>query len=381
MTELSKVSGAPTPIQVRKGLFGRIRAWTRRLLEKRNRNSPSQSMPGPGERARIDFRTNMSRMIERIEAAIAAGGDREASTIIQWFKSHKKTMDTLFWHEDGDQAKVAHFVNAIDEQVACANYHAYLIEKSVEFSYLAWPRRIGQYIYGKSVLDIGCGFGAFGNAFFAGGAKSYTGLDPQMPLDSATVKNKRTQRKADLGMSPREIMAACPNIRLMNCKFEELEGRERFEVITLHNVTEHLLGIREILPNLKNLLTDDGLLIFHHHNFYCWNGHHMPPKQPEQYDENSLDHIQFADWNHILIAPDVAKDHYFNRNLNQIRLDEINQITKDNFDIMVWDEVHSPPSSVARLNDDIVAKIQIFDPTLTQRDLLVNAAFCVAKMK
>lgn len=383
MANAAQKSRTTSSNPARKSLFARIRGRVRRLLGKgKNPRDPEAGNgPGPGERARMDFRANMARMIEDMETAIAAGDEQEAARVWQWCRSHRKTLKSLKWHLDGDQAKIAHFANAADEQVACANYHPYLIEKSAEFNYLTWPRHIGKYIRGRSVLDIGCGFGAFGTAFFASGAASYTGIDPQMPLDSTTVKNKRIRAKADLGMSPRDIMAACPDIRLMNCRFEELEGVERFDVVTLHNVTEHLHGIREILPSLKNLLADDGLLIFHHHNFYCWNGHHLRPNQPQQYDEKSPEQARIVDWNHIIVAPDMPEGHYFNQNLNQIRLDEIKQITEDNFDILVWEEVPSTPATLARFNEDILAKLQDFDPTLTPRDLRINAAFCVARVK
>ncbi|MEO1169663.1 MAG: class I SAM-dependent methyltransferase [Pseudomonadota bacterium] len=376
MTESRSIDAAPD----RPGLLTRIGSWLRSIRQS-GKEPPAQPQFGSGEQARRDFRAGLPRMIDQVETAIENGDEAAAEAAIDWFKGHAKTLDNIRWNDCGDAAKAAYFAFSSSNSHACHNYNAHLIEKSAEFDYIGWPREIGEYIRGRRVLDVGCGFGAFGTGFLIAGAHSYVGVDPKMKLDSQRAKNKRKRERADLGMTPRQIMTACPNIEYLASSYEELEHGRRFDVISMHNVTEHLLGIREVLPDMKGLLDDEGLLIFHHHNFYCWNGHHLPPRTPERYDETSAEQAQFADWNHILVAANQPPNHYFNTSLNQIRLDEIKTLTADNFEILAWDERESPPSTLARLDDAILAKVRAFDPSLTRRDLVINAVFCVARRR
>lgn len=333
---------------------------------------------GAASREPSDFEARLKAHVETVDA----GTDGNAATkAIRWLRAHEAQIAAANWANDVDLAKAAHFAFAKGPKIACENYEPYLIEKSVEYGYLTWPRRVQDYIRHRKVLDIGCGFGAYGNGFLAAGATEYTGIDPQMPLDSPKVKNKRQRQRADLGMTPRDIMERCPKIRLINGVFEDLATDDKFGAVTLHNVTEHLHNIRSILPDMKALFEDDGYLIYHHHNFYCWNGHHKAPVRPEVYTPGEGEQDLVADWNHILIAPDLPPDHYFNTNLNQIRLDEIKAITYEHYDVEIWNEVESSKSVRARLTDTVMKRLQKFDETLTERDLMVNAVLCIAKPK
>lgn len=325
----------------------------------------------------------LAELPDRIAALDTAIGTDEADARrhIQWLRKKSDHLRVANWADDADCAKAAHFAFAKSPARALRNYDPALIAKSVEYGYIVWPRRIQDYVAHRSVLDVGCGFGAFGNGFLVAGAESYTGIDPQMPLDSSTVKNKRKRKKANLGVTPNQIMQRCPDIHLINGVIEDLETKATFDAVVLHNVTEHLHNIRNIIPNIRTLLNPDGHLIYHHHNFYCWNGHHKMPNRPEQYVPGLAEHDEVADWNHILIAPDLPEDHYFNTNLNQIRLDEIKDITYDNYDVVKWIEIESPDAVAERLTDDVFARLRGFDDSLTRRDLMVNAALCVAKLK
>lgn len=333
--------------------------------------------------AREEAQEFLAELPDRVKALEEAmdGGRERPDKHIKWLRKNADHLHVVNWSKDVDQAKAAHFAFAKSPAHAKKNYVSDLVTKSVEFDYITWPRKIQDYIRGKSVLDVGCGFGAFGNGFLVAGAKAYTGIDPQMPLDSSRVKNKRKREWSDLGMTPNEIMQECPDIHLINGIIEDLETKATFDAVVLHNVTEHLHNIREIIPRIRTLLNPGGYLIYQHHNFYCWNGHHRAPNQPRQYEKGSPKHDEVADWNHILIAPDLPEDHFFNTNLNQIRLDEMKSLTYDNYNVEKWLEIESPPAVADRLTDDILSRLHDFDESLTRRDLMVNVALCVAQTK
>ncbi|MBC2777795.1 class I SAM-dependent methyltransferase [Parasphingopyxis marina] len=353
--------------------------------ETRKKAAASEAKPSRQKKPVSDFDSMLAERIAKIEAALPerARPERmaELRKHIRWIKGQAEKIEDRNWANDVVYAKAAYFLNAPTPKPAIDNYDSDLIAKSVEYGYIIWPRRIRAYIRHGKVLDIGCGFGAFGNGFLVAGAADYVGIDPKMPLDSSAVKNKRKRIKADLGITPRDIMRKCPNIRLINGVVEDLGASEQFDVVALHNVTEHLANIREIIPDIRKLLKPGGRLIYHHHNFYCWNGHHQAPNQPQNYTPGVAEQDRMADWNHIIAAPDMPADHYVNAGLNHIRLNEIKAATERHYALEIWKEIDSPAAVTKRLNHSVLAKIQNFDPTLTKRDLTVNAVLCVATPK
>jgi SAM-dependent methyltransferase len=285
------------------------------------------------------------------------------------------------WTTDRAQATIAFFHHAPDLDTALRNYDPHLIDVSTRFDYISWPRRIQEYVRGMSVLDVGCGFGGFGMGFLIAGTKAYTGLDPAMDLDSSRAKNKRTRRWEDMGVTPRQIADALPSIRLLQESSEDTSLNETFETITLHNVTEHLMRLDEVLADLTRLCSDETHIVFHHHNFYCWNGHHLAPNQPEQLDENSAEHLSLCDWRHIDLVPNLPADHYIRTNLNRVRLDGLHDSIARYFEIVRWDEIPSSPATLARLTPQILSRLHDTTPDLTVRDLSINAVFAVARVQ
>jgi SAM-dependent methyltransferase len=285
------------------------------------------------------------------------------------------------WGQDRRLARLAYFRHCSDVGAALRNYDAHLIDISAEFDYIRWPQRIQQYVRGKTVLDIGCGFGGFGMGFLIAGATAYTGLDPKMELDSSRAKNKRTRRWDDMGVTPREIAAALPAIRLIQSSSEDHSVDETFDTITLHNVTEHLLRLDEVMSGLPRLSKKHTNVVFHHHNYYCWNGHHLPPNQPKQLDETNPKHQQVYDWRHINMLRDVPDDHYVKTALNRVRLDDLHRITEKYFDIIQWEEVPSSDETLARLTPEIVERVGQAVPDITERDLTTHVVFAVARPK
>jgi len=285
------------------------------------------------------------------------------------------------WTRDRRQATIAYFHHATDLDVALRNYDPHLIDISTRFDYISWPKRIQEYVRGKTVLDVGCGFGGFGIGFLIAGTKEYTGLDPAMELDSSRAKNKRQRKWDDMGVTPRQIADALPAIRLFQSSSEDKSFDETFDTIALHNVTEHLIHLEEVLSGLTRLCKPDTDVVFHHHNYYCWNGHHLPPNQPAQLDEEDSRHREVYDWRHINLVADLPPDHYIMTNLNRVRLDELHDLTSKYFDIVRWDEIPSSEQTLARLTPAIVERAREAVPDITERELRTNAVLGVARPK
>jgi tetratricopeptide (TPR) repeat protein len=324
-------------------------------------------------------RGRIGDLIKRIETCLAAEDLGAARQEAEGLNDFETLVRGSAWADDHVLAKAAHFVFAADIERACLNYDARLIEQSVDCGYLTWPKRIQPHVRGKDVLDVGCRFGGFGTGFLAAGARNYTGLDPAIDLKSLRTKNKRMQTWVEMAMSPEEIMAAVPDIRLLKGKSEDLSIDAKFDTISLHNVTEHLMEIEKVFQGLLPRMCEASELVYLHHSFYCWSGHHMEPRRVSACDPENPKHVQFVDWNHILLDPAAVEDEYFKNHLNRIRLDELKDLTETYFAVDEWQEIDSGAAVLQRLTPEIVEKVSSFDPTLTERDLRVNAVFCVAK--
>lgn len=338
------------------------------------------------------------RLVDQIEQAESLGSARTALALIDAgylsARANGPTPEMLKaaadlaalppvegWARNPETAKIAYFQNASDLTAALRNYDAHLIEVSCEFDYISWPKRIQDHVRGKSVIDVGCGFGGFGMGFLVAGATSYFGLDPVMQLDSTRAKNKRTRTWSDMGITPREIAKALPAIRLHEGTSEDLELVEKFDTVSLHNVTEHLIQLDLVFNGLGVLCGPDTHIVFLHHNFYCWNGHHFSPVQPAQLDENDPAHQVVYDWRHINFAANLPEDHYFKTHLNRVRLDEIRAITEKYFEIAEWREIPSNAATLARLTPEVLARVRRTIPDIQERELTTNVVFCVARLR
>ena len=363
---------------------------------RRDAETAATLMPDPGAAGRLLVRIDKARAGERDQDVLAEARTLLAVVDAGYLEARRSgPTDELRqaaqrlseleiggdWTADPEAAKVAFFSNASDVDAALRNYDADLIEVSAEFGYITWPRRIQEHVRGRSVLDVGCGFGGFGMGFLVAGATSYLGLDPEMDLETTDAKNKRIRRWSDMGITPREIAETLPAIRLVRGKSEDLSLGETFDTISLHNVTEHLQELDRVFAGLVPLCTPDTTLVFHHHNFYCWNGHHEDPVQPEQYDESRWIHRQIADWRHIDIVPSLPPYHRYLSDLNRIRLDELRAITEKYFEIRRWEEIPSSRATLERLTPEIVDRVRQTVPDLTERDLSINVVLAIASPK
>ena len=208
--------------------------------------------------------------------------------------------------------------------------HEELIGRAVDFGYLHWPRRIQQSVKDKDVLDVGCGTGIHGIGYIVVGARSYTGMDPMIKLDHDRTKNIRKRTRETFGWTPRQICEQFSRIELFPGTFEDFDSDRTFDVAISHNVTEHLIHIDELLNDTAERLRPGGILIFNHHNFYCWNGHHQQPRTVNEIKPGDTTQKQFLDWAHIRF--EAPEGHYFHRGLNKIKLDDLRDIVDRDYD-------------------------------------------------
>lgn len=360
-------------------LLGR---WTSKLLRQKQPLPPQPMSKSRRIQAKwAELQDGIPARLRRIESLLANKDIDSAADVAAWFQNYRDMLDLYFWLEDPETSKAAHFAYSVDLRHACVNYCPTLIEAVPRFGYHGWARKIREYVGGADVLDIGCGSGLYGTAFLMMGAKSYTGVDPSMALDSRRIKDKTKRKPAELPMTLREMSDRCPAITLISETYENFSAAHKFDLISLHNVTEHLNNIDTILLDVRRHARDDGRLVYNHHNFYCWNGHHGAPRNAAQIDPASCDQQKLIDWNHVLNADRFLSDHYLKKKLNRIRIDELKRLTRINFDIDSWSENPSPPDVLERLTPEIWDKLQAFDNSLTRTDLETNVAICVATPK
>ncbi|QUS58251.1 class I SAM-dependent methyltransferase [Pseudovibrio brasiliensis] len=293
----------------------------------------------------------------------------------------KKICPADDWDNHELQAKVAYFHNSVNIKQSLKSFEPELIEKAVELGYCTWPKKIQRHVKGKHVLDVGCGFGGYAFGYLCAGAKSYTGIDPAMSLSEKRMRNKRIRQWVEVPRSAQEIASSIEDIELLQTSTHELLGQNTYDVVCLHNVTEHLLDIKNVFSDIAKLLAKNGKLIFLHHNFYGWSGHHMTPHNPSVLDTKNPEHLKFCDWNHISIVEDLPADHYLHTNLNQLRIGEMQKLTEDFFKIKTWELRPSPDSVLKRLTPEIIEKIQGALPDFTTEELETNAVFCIANAR
>jgi SAM-dependent methyltransferase len=278
------------------------------------------------------------------------------------------------FHNDPDAAREAYFHFNGTSPEAAANFDAGLIEQAVAFDYLSWPRKIRTYVRDQDVLDVGCGTGLHAVGYLVVGAKSYTGLDPRVKLDDDKSKNLRRREWMSFGWTPATMMDALPRVRLIAGTFEQVAPEERFDLVVMHNVTEHLMNLEEVIAGARERVRDGGRLLYNHHNFYCWNGHHQKPKFAEEIDPEDPVQRQFYDWAHLDFEP--RPDHPIGRSLNRVRLDEIRALTERYFEIERWEE---RPSNERQGAGRLTPEVRARHPAFSERELTVQNVLCVAR--
>lgn len=271
----------------------------------------------------------------------------------------------------------AFWINNRDKPWRARAFHPEVLERAHHYGYMKWPNAIQKHVRGKDVLDVGCGPGLHGFGYLAAGASSYLGLDPIIELDRDRVKNMEAKSaKMPFGWTPAELSRMFEPWTVLPTLVEELPTGEKFDIAVMHNVTEHLHEIESVFAAVAERLRPGGKLLYNHHNYYCWNGHHLPPKRVADIDLSDPSQAELVDWGHVEYEPEP--DHYIARGLNRMRLDEIIGITEHFFDIEFVEEKPSQPETgFDRLTDDIRRRY----PYLTDRDFRVQHLFCIATVR
>lgn len=253
------------------------------------------------------------------------------------------------------------------------NFNRDMIRRAVEFDYLSWPRKIAADVQGRDVLDVGCGTGLHAVGFLVVGVRSYTGMDPILDLNNDRSKNLRKRTKEHFGWTPAQVQQLLPRVQLIAGTFEQVAPDKTFDIAVMHNVTEHLIQIEEVFEGVWQRLRPEGSILYNHHNYCCWNGHHQPPKFVDEIVPGDPVQQKFLDWNHLNLDPETEAS--LDGKLNRIRLDEIRALTERYFDIDSWEEIPSGPERGAgRLTDEIRRRF----PQYSERELTTQNVLCRA---
>lgn len=251
-----------------------------------------------------------------------------------------------------------------------------LIKRAVAFNYIAWPRKIFAYVRDKDLMDVGCGTGLHAIGYVVAGVKSYTGLDPKIDLSSDRGKNLRTRQWEQFGWTPSNIMQQLPHVRFIPGIFEDIAPEVTFDIVVLHNVTEHLHNLEEVFKGIVKRLRPEGKILYNHHNFFCWNGHHKMPKSIMDIDLDDPIQCKYIDWGHVKLAERHTDE--LSKQLNKIRVDELRCLTEKYFKIETWQEIPSKPEQGGlRFTNEILNKY----PKYEKKEFIIQNVFCVAIVK
>ena len=251
-----------------------------------------------------------------------------------------------------------------------------LLRYAIDTGYLAWPLKISSLLSRARILDFGSGRSLHFVGYLLAGAKEYVGDDPTQNFSSTLVKSKKTGKRVDIEMPLAGVSAVFPQV-LFTSNLETIRKNNRFDVAILHNVTEHLPNLSQEFDTIAQALDPGGLIIFHHHNFFCWDGHHCAPKREEDYDGQSEAHNQVVDWAHIDFDP-PEKHGIRSSTLNRITLDQLKAETEARFEILHWTEMISPVGKGGGRFDRIPEGLL---NRFSNRDLTVKNVLCIAQKR
>ena len=250
------------------------------------------------------------------------------------------------------------------------------LRQALKLGYLRWTRALAAHARGADVVDVGCGMGLHGVGFLAEGAKSYVGVDPEVKPRSSLMKDLHNGKRVDCGWTPEALMAQMPRFEMIRGLSNDLEGKREFDLATLHNASEHLVHLEAVFESVHRLLRPGGKLVFSHHNWFSWNGHHQAPKTVDKIKEGDSGQARYLDWAHL--DGDFPEDSYVMTKLNRLRLSQVRRITEKRFEIEVWRTTASTPDQGAgRLTETVRAR----HPDLTLEDFTTQSAWVVARKK
>jgi SAM-dependent methyltransferase len=251
-----------------------------------------------------------------------------------------------------------------------------LLEAAIRRKNIHWPLLIARYLRGKDVLDVGCGRSLYGVSFLFAGAKSYTGVDPTLNLDSNVIKNSSGLhgRFEPSPWTPRRLMRRLAGLAYVSGLTRTLPKGSTFDVLAMHNVTEHLMDIEDAFAEFATLLRPGGRIIFRHPNYYSWGGHHLRPRTVEEIIGGDPQQALFMDWEHLCDRPDLPKKIALKQ--NRIRPEALRKVVAQHFEIELW---QSYKSSKAEGQERLTPEIRARHPDFTEEEMLTQSIVCVAR--
>jgi SAM-dependent methyltransferase len=251
-----------------------------------------------------------------------------------------------------------------------------LLEAAIRRKNVHWPLLIARYLRGKDVLDVGCGRSLYGVTFLFAGAKSYTGVDPTLDLDSNVIKDSSGLhgRFEASPWTPRRLMDRLPGLAYISGLTSDLPPGSTFDVLAMHNVTEHLMEIDQTFAEFAKLIRPGGRIVFRHPNYYSWGGHHLHPRTLDEIIDDDPRQTPYMDWEHLRDRPDWPEKIALKQ--NRIRLGDLRELVARHFDIELWQsERSSKIEGAERLTPEILAS----HPDFTEEEMLTQAILCVAR--
>lgn len=253
-----------------------------------------------------------------------------------------------------------------------------LLAEAIRKKNVFWPRLIARYIRGRDVLDVGCGRSLYGVGFLFAGAKSYTGVDPVADLQSNVLKDSSSLhgRFKESAFTLAEVSRRLPDVAYVSGTTSDLPKGADFDVLALHNVTEHLMDIEKSIEEFLPLIRSGGRIAFRHPNYYSWGGHHMKPRTTGEIISGDPEQAKYMDWEHLVPRKDWPGK--ITKKQNRIRLGEFRELVERFFHVELWQAQRSlPKEGVERMTPEILEK----HPDFSEEEMLTQCVICIARKK
>ncbi|RFC44135.1 MAG: SAM-dependent methyltransferase [Verrucomicrobia bacterium] len=251
-----------------------------------------------------------------------------------------------------------------------------LLGEAIRRRNVNWPRMVCPFLRGRDVLDVGCGRSLYSVGFWFAGVRSYTGVDPVLDPDSSLLKDSRPLhgRFTESPWTPRRLEQMLPETRFVRGLTSDLPPGSDFDVLAMHNVTEHLMNIGESFAEFAALIRPGGRIVFRHPNYYCWGGHHMKPRTLGEMVPGDPEQAKYMDWHHVVPRADWPDK--ITKKQNRIRIGELRSLVERHFELELWQETRSTVAEGAdRLTPDILKRCPGFEAD----ELLTQSVICVGR--
>ncbi|MHB8111276.1 MAG: class I SAM-dependent methyltransferase [Syntrophorhabdaceae bacterium] len=142
------------------------------------------------------------------------------------------------------------------------NYDSYVDSLPDDLAVYTQMISPGEWLIGKTILDLGSGLGQYSHLLKEGGAELVIGLEYQ----------------SDKALFARHKFSAIPNVVFITGDAHNLPlASHSVDSIFSHTVFEHLSDIPEVLQELRRVLCEQGKVILSFNFFHSQGGHHLFP--------------------------------------------------------------------------------------------------------